>query len=185
MKYKHFKQALLFKVGSLFNPTNLVLGSLSNLSSILEENTTEVDEGRYVQRTENVFVPSKRKWYNPFSWFEEGDHYEQRHHKEWESRYVDYVDMREVASEFIVPFQANLKETELSAIKHIKQETTRLKTFLKNELTKIDNILIEKVNMLQKTEADTNAKSAEILEKERKLNWLNNIQTRVNNIIHF
>ena len=39
--------------------------------------------------------------------------------------------------------------------------------------------------MLQKTEADTNAKSAEILEKERKLNWLNNIQTRVNNIIHF
>jgi hypothetical protein len=169
----------------LFNPTNLVLGSLSNLSSILEENTTEVDEGRYVQRTENVFVPSKRKWYNPFSWFEEGDHYEQRHHKEWESRYVDYVDMREVASEFIVPFQANLKETELSAIKHIKQETTRLKTFLKNELTKIDNILIEKVNMLQKTEADTNAKSAEILEKERKLNWLNNIQTRVNNIIHF
>lgn len=187
-EYKHYFSELNLALNAdklLFNPANLVLGSLSNLSSILEENTTEVDEGRYVQRTENVFVPSKRKWYNPFSWFEEGDHYEQRHYKEWESRYVDYVDMREVASEFIVPFQANLKETELSAIKHIKQETTRLKAFLKSELTKIDNVLIEKLDRLQKTEVATQAKAAEIEQKEKDLEWLTSIQTRVNNIIHF
>ena len=59
------------------------------------------------------------------------------------------------------------------------------KEFLKDELLKIDNVLNEKLDSLQKTEADTQAKAAEIEQKEKDLEWLNSIQTRVNNIIHF
>lgn len=168
-----------------FNPINLVSNSVTDLFSIIEDNTTTVDEGKYVQKTKQVFVPSKRKWYDPFSWFEEGDHYEQEYYQEWDSKNVEYVNMEEVAYDFIMPFQEELGKMGSSAVKHIKQETIRLKEFLKDELLKIDNVLNEKLDSLQKTEADTQAKAAEIEQKEKDLEWLNSIQTRVNNIIHF
>lgn len=168
-----------------FNPINLVSNSVADLFSIIEDNTTTVDEGKYVQKSKQVFVPSKRKWYNPLSWFEEGDHYEQEYYKEWESKNIEYVNMEEVAYDFIMPFQEELGKMGSSAVKHIKQETIRLKEFLKDELLKIDNVLNEKLDRLQKTEADTQAKAVEIEQKEKDLEWLTSIQTRVNNIIHF
>ena len=93
--------------------------------------------------------------------------------------------MNEVTKDFIEPLQEGLIKMKLSAIAHIQEESIRLKEYLKNELVKIDNILIEKLDRLQKIEADTQAKAAEIEQKEKDLEWLTSIQTRVNNIIHF
>ena len=56
-----------------FNPANLVSGSLADLDSLIDDNTETYDESYYETRTRSVFVASKRKWYNPFSWFNEGD----------------------------------------------------------------------------------------------------------------
>ena len=187
-EYKSYLSELKLGVNTSalsFNPINLISNSVADLFSIIEDNTTIVDEGKYVQKTKQVFVPSKRKWYNLFSWFEEGDHYEQEYSKEWESKNVEYVNMEEVAYDFIMPFQEELGKMGSSTVKHIKQETIRLKEFLKDELLKIDNVLNEKLDRLQKTEADTQAKAAEIEQKEKDLEWLTSIQTRVNNIIHF
>ena len=93
--------------------------------------------------------------------------------------------MNEVTRDLIEPLQEGLKEMNLSAIKHIQDESVRLKEYLKEELVKIDNILIEKLDSLQKTETDAQIKATEIEQKEKDLKWLNSIQTRVNNIIHF
>ena len=187
-EYKSYLSELKLGVNTSalsFNPINLVSNSVADLFSIIEDNTTTVDEGKYVQKTKQVVVPSKRKWYNPLSWFEEGDHYEQEYYQEWESKNIEYVNMEEVAYDFIMPFQEELGRMESSAVEHIKQETNRLKVFLKDELLKIDDVLSKKLDKLQKTEADTQAKDAEIKQKEKDLKWLNSIQTRVNNIIHF
>ena len=93
--------------------------------------------------------------------------------------------MNEVTKDFIEPLQEGLIKMKLSAIVHIQEESIRLKEYLKKELVKIDNILIEKLDRLQKTEANTQAKAVEIEQKEKDLEWLTSIQTRVNNIIHF
>lgn len=168
-----------------FSPISLVSGSLANLSSIVDSNSKSVDEGRYVQKTESVFVPSKIKWYNPFTWFNEGDHYEERHYNEWESKYVTYVDMNEVASDFITPLLKQLREMQNAAINHVNGETERLKEHLKLEFSKIDHVIEEKLKILSKTEADVRNKSNEIAIMEEKFRWLEKIQQRVNNIIEF
>lgn len=168
-----------------FSPISLVSGSLANLSSIVDSNSKSVDEGRYVQKTESVFVPSKIKWYNPFTWFNEGDHYEERHYNEWESKYVTYVDMNEVASDFITPLLKQLREMQNAAINHVNRETERLKEHLKLEFSKIDHVIEEKLKILSKTEADVRNKSNEIAIMEEKFRWLEKIQQRVNNIIEF
>lgn len=168
-----------------FNPANLVSGSLADLSSIIDDNTETVDESYNETRTKTVFVESKRRWYNPFSWFREGDHYEERSYQARVEKYVDYVDMNEVASEYIVPFQKSLDGTKKDAINHVKSETLRLKEHLKGELAKIDKVLNQKLDALSKTEADNKAKAEEIAEKEKNLKWLESIQDQVNNIINF
>ena len=162
-----------------FNPANLVSGSLSDLSSIIDDNTETVDESYYDDKYK--WVPSKKKWYNPFSWFNEGAHWEGKTIE----KYVDYVDMNEVASDYIVPFQKSLDDTKKDAVNHVKSETQRLKEHLKSELAKIDKVLNQKLDALSKTEADNKAKAEEIALKEKNLKWLESIQSQVNNIINF
>ena len=168
-----------------FNPANLVSGSLADLSSIIDDNTETVDESYNETRTKRVFVESKRRWYNPFSWFSEGDHFENRSYQARVEKYVDYVDMNEVASDYIVPFLKSLNGTKKDAINHVTSETQRLKEYLKEELAKIDKVLNQKLDALSKTEADSKAKAEEIAVKEKNLKWLESIQNQVNNIIHF
>lgn len=167
------------------NPANLVSGSLADLSSIIDYNTETVDESYNETRTKRVFVKSKRRWYNPFSWFSEGDHFENRSYQARVEKYVDYVDMNVVASDYIVPFQKSLDGTKKDAINHVTSETQRLKEYLKEELAKIDKLLNQKLDALSKTEADSKAKAEEIAVKEKNLKWLESIQNQVNNIIHF
>lgn len=168
-----------------FNPANLVSGSLADLDSLIDDNTETYDESYYETRTRSVFVASKRKWYNPFSWFNEGDHYEDESYQAKVEKYVDKVDMKQVAEEYILPFQESLDGTKKEAIQHVKSETSRLKEYLKGELTKIDKVLNQKLDALSKTEADNKAKAAEIEQKEKNLKWLESIQSQVNNIINF
>ncbi len=162
-----------------FNPANLVSGSLADLSSIINDNTETVDESYYDDKYK--WVPSKKKWYNPFSWFNEGAHWEGKTIE----KYTDYVDMNKVTSSYIKPFQRSLDQTQKDAIEHVNSETQRLKDYLKTELAKIDKVLNQKLDALSKTEADNKTKAEEIAIKEKNLKWLESIQNQVNNIINF
>ena len=187
-EYKKYLSELNMGVNSKalsFNPVNLVSGSLADLASIIDDNTETSDESYYETRTKSVFVASKRKWYNPFSWLEEGDHYENRDYKAKVEKFVDYVDMREVAADYLVPFEEELRKIKREAMSHVDTETTRLKEYLKGELTKIDKVLSEKLTALTKTEAANQAKASEIAQKEKNLKWLEGIQKQINNIIEF
>lgn len=190
-QYKKHLAALNIGVnaGALsFNPLNLVSASLSNLSQIIEDNTETADESYYVnekhkKRVEGGFI-RKAASFITFGLID--DHtYKTEERKKRIAKYVDYVDMNEVASDYIVPFQKNLMKTEQSAIEYVSGETIRLKEHLKTELVKIDRLLNDKLSALSKTEADSKAKAEEIALKEEKLNWLMNIQQQVKNIIEF
>lgn len=190
-EYKHYLSELNLGVEDSmlsFNSINLVTASVTDLFSIIRTNTKTVDESYSV--TEEHLVKKEgsflRKVGNFFSfglipsYTIETEYFERKINK-----YVDYVNMNEVTKDFIEPLQEGLIKMKLSAIVHIQEESIRLKEYLKKELVKIDNILIEKLDRLQKTEADTQAKAVEIEQKGKDLEWLTSIQTRVNNIIHF
>ena len=168
-----------------FSPAELVAASLADLSTIISDKTEQKDEGHSETRTRKKFVLSKRKWYNPFSWFGKGDHYEDEKYEEWVAKYVDYVNMNEVASDYLQPLENHLIKTQNKAIEHVKSETQRLKEHLKMELVSINEILDAKLNNLLIVEADKEAKAEEIAQKENDLKFLENIQQRVNDIINF
>lgn len=171
-----------------FNPLNLVSDSLLNLSQIIEENTETIDESyvvreSYQKRIEGGFF-RKTASFLTFGLIE--DHtYETAYRDKRIAKYVDYVDMNEVASDYIVPFQKNLKTMQEKAVAYVRDETMRLKEHLKKELVKIDQLLNDKLSALSQTEADSKSTAEEIARKEKNLEWLMGIQQRVKNIVEF
>ncbi len=185
--YKHCLDDLDLKINEnaySFKPIKLVSASLADLSKIVDINTISVDEG-YMRRAKTKEVPSQRKWYNPFTWFKEGAHVEILEPEKWINKFVYYVNMEEVASDFIVPLQKNIIENKRRALDFVKTETERLKEYLQAELVRIDQVLDQKLTQLSNVKAKTDAKQDEIIQKEQNLKWLEGIQKRVNDIIAF
>lgn len=160
-----------------FNPINLVMEKLDDLSRIIDDNTVTEDESFYKKE----FVASKRKWYNPFTWFEKGDHYEEVKIE----KYVDKVPMRKVATEYFQPIQKQLDDIKKKAIDKSGDNMEILKESLKKELEKIDELLNAKLTSIKKVKADTEITATEIKRKEENLKWLESIQERVDNLIEF
>ena len=160
-----------------FNPINLVMGNLDDLSRIIDDNTETEDESFYRKE----FVASKRKWYNPFTWFKEGDHYE----KVKIEKYVDRVPMRKVAKDYLQPIQKQLEDIKEQAINKSVDNMEILKNFLKKELEEINELLKAKLESIKKVKADTEITATEIKRKEENLKWLESIQERVDNLIEF
>lgn len=167
-----------------FSPIALVSSSLANLNNIIDDNTEAEDEGKYVTKTRKKEGGFFRQAAS-FLTFGAVDSYTIEHYEAWQSKWVDYVDMAQVTTEYLEPFQRTLRTIQDSAIAHVEAETTRLKEHLKKELVKIDEALDAKLNELNDTQANSDATAAEIAKNEEKLQWLNDIKQRVQNIINF
>lgn len=188
-EYKKYLSELNIGVNSSalsFNPANLVSASLANMSSIIDANTETADESYTVRDSRKVRKEGGffRQVGSIFGLCD--DHtWETEYYNRKVSKYVDYVDMKEVAEDYIKPFQTHLVRMQKGAVEHVVAETERLKQYLKGELAKIDKVLNDKLDALTKTEADTKAKAEEIAIKEQNLKWLEGVQKRVNNIVKF
>ena len=190
-EYKKYLSDLNLGIGTnalSFNPISLVMGSLNDLSGIIEENTVTKDESytvkeSYQKRVEGGFLRQAASFLT-FGLID--DHtYETAYRDKRIEKYVDYVDMEEVASDYLQPIQKKLEEIKKQTVKHALDETNRLKEFLKKELVKIDNLLDEKLRSLYQIEDDSKATAAEIKRKEDNLKWLEGIQERVDSLIEF
>lgn len=186
-EYKKHLAALNMGVstGSLtFNPMSLVSASLANLTQIVNDNTETVDEGHYTWATRRKEGGFFRKAASILTLGLVDDYTEETYRK-WVSNNVSYVEMADVARDYLEPLQASLKAAKQKAVEHITRETARLKEHLKAELAKIDKVLDAKLAALSQATTDSEAKKEEIKKNEAKLEWLQEIQQRVKNIIEF
>ena len=188
--YMKYLSALSIEAGSFtLNTLNLVGGSLSDMSRILDSNTKTEDESYYVNKS--VSYQQKiddTRWYKPWTWFGIDDHHYETRYKEVQEKvdkYTDYVDMEKVVSIYIQPMQKELNDIETSAKDFVNSETNRLKQNLKELINKVNKELTNKLDQLDKAEEDDKQTQSIIQKKESDLDWLNNIIERVNSLIKF
>lgn len=190
-EYKKYLSDLNLGIGAnalSFNPISLVMGSLNDLSGIIEENTVTKDESYYVKesyqkRVEGGFFRQAASFLT-FGLID--DHtYETAYRDKRIEKYVHEVDMKAVAKDYLLPILEKLGDIEKQTMKHAFDETVRLKEYLKKELVKIDNLLDEKLRALYQIEDDSKATAAAIKRKEDNLKWLESIQKRVDSLIKF
>lgn len=113
------------------------------------------------------------------------EYYETKYRPKKIEKYVDYINMNEVATSAAHDFDAMLNTLEEETRKFINTENDKLKKSIKDKIKEVDNLLLNKLDDLQSLE-ESDKQTAEIIElKKKNLSWLTTIQERVNKLIEF
>lgn len=100
-------------------------------------------------------------------------------------KFVDYVDMQEVASSASHDFDKLMDKLEGIAHEYILSENDRLKKSIKDKIKEVDALLLKKLADLQNLENSDKQTAEVIAKKENDRKWLISIQNRVENLIEF
>lgn len=171
------------------NPLNFVAEELTDLSDLLAEKIKKEDEGQFRNKTiRESYQEKKINWFwKPSQWG--AVRYETKYRdkivREWVTKYVEYVNMSEVVSSYFEPIQLQLDEAKIESLKHVKNETSRIKLSLNQILLDINLVLEQKLNELQISINEANTTAEAIIEQQENLKWMQSIIDRVNKLIKF
>lgn len=171
------------------SPLDFVSEDIANVDSLIKKCTQTIDEGDYVTKTkrESRKVKKKNWFWTPWNWGSEryDTEYYKRQYQEWEAKFVEYVDMSSVATQYLQPIQVQLVEAQKAAETHAQKEGKRIKDVLKNVLGQIDGILSAKLTELQQITNAAIQTEQEIKRQQEELKWMEGIIARVNKLINF
>ena len=118
---------------------------------------------------------SDSTWWKPWTW---GDYHMENI---YEKR--DFYDVKELATKFFSPFEANLRIKQNEAMSFAEQQSEQIKNKFKKEFERLDEIIKDKLNQLEAcaTNKQDIDKRIKILEDNN--NWLMKIKKEVNSIL--
>lgn len=177
---KQYKKKLADLVDEI-NVGNVELDPFEIMKGEIPTNTSSIISGS--TKTEKVktgeeWIPNyEKKWYKPWTWFQEPGHYRDI----MEDR--EYVDGKQLAEKFFAPIQEQLYENSSSAQDYAKKEAKRIKEAFAKKFDELDNLLNTKLEELKACATDEKKAQKKLEEAQSRLEWLDNIQTKVNAIL--
>ena len=131
----------------------------------------EVEDGE-----EWVKNPNKR-WYKPWSWFQEKGYYRTKY------KTVKYVPASDLAQEFFAPIKENVVNNGEFAQKHAIKQSNRIVASFNKEFDRLDGVLKQKLSELESYATDKTKAEERVKETEKRLAWLEVIKNRVASIL--
>ncbi|MCM1235664.1 MAG: dynamin family protein [Ruminococcus flavefaciens] len=163
------------KVGDVkVNPFEMMQGDIISDTNILID---EITRSERVKVDEEWIENTRRKWYKPWTWFQEKGHYKDIYEDQ------EYVDGTELAQKFFAPIQELLYENSASAVDYAKEQTRIIKEAFAKKFDELDAVLKSKLDELEACAKDNANIEARIKETESRLAWLKNIKVKVNAIL--
>lgn len=163
------------KVGSVeLNPFELMQGDIISDTSALISKMTKSEK---VKVGEEWIANTDKKWYKPWTWFQEKGHYKEIYEDK------EYVDGTELAQKFFAPIQELLYENSESAVEYAKKQTALIKKEFAKKFDELDAVLQSKLKELEICAKDNENIEARIKETQERLDWLEKIQNKVNGIL--
>lgn len=163
------------KVGDVeLNPFEMMQGDIiSDTTALINEMT----RSERVKVGEEWVENTSKKWYKPWTWFQEKGHYKDIYEDK------EYVDGTELAQKFFAPIQELLYENSASAVEYAKEQTRAIKKAFAIKFDELDKVLKKKLGELEACAKDNANIEARIRETQDRLAWLERIQEKVNSIL--
>lgn len=156
------------------NPFEIMQGDIRTDTVSL---INEVTKSERVKVGEEWVDNEDRKWYKPWTWFQEKGHYIGIYEDQ------EYIYVVELAQKFFAPVQERLYENSNSAVEYAKKQTRVIKRAFYEKFDELDAVLAKKLGELEECAKDNANVEARIKENQEKLAWLEDIQTKVNAIL--
>lgn len=158
----------------VIDPFELMAGEISTDVASLISNLTEKER----VKVDEVWVENtSKKWYKPWTWFQEKGH--------WKDVYEDkeYVDGTKLSQRFFAPIQEQLYENNNNAIEYAKTQTKKIKQEFSKKFAELDAVLKQKLQELEDCANDSKDVERRIRESQAKLKWLEDIQAKTKSIL--
>lgn len=152
------------EVSTFANTTNMV-------NSLVKEETVVVKESRWIENT-------SKKWYKPWTWFSSSGHWTDEITEKRE-----FIEGGELAKKFFAPIQKQLFTNSKNAQDYAKSQTMAIKKEFKNKFDELDKILEMKFEELKVYATDAENTEVQIQETKKRLEWLENIQNKIEAIL--
>ncbi len=158
------------------DPFQLLKGEISSTTNVdsLVAKSLKVETVKVGQKWINN---DNKKWYKFWTWFDEKGYYEDI----MEDR--EYIDANELAKKFFAPLQNQLLKNGDNAIKYANEQASLIKKAFEEKFDELDNVLNMKLVELEECATDSLNVEKIIEEASKRLNWLKNIQTRIQTIL--
>lgn len=118
-----------------------------------------------------------KAWYKPWTWFQEKGYYRTKYKE------VEFIEASKLAQEFLAPLQERVYENGEGARNHALKESKKLANLFNNEFKRLDDILKSKLDDLERCLDEKDNIEKESIEINNKLEWLENIKTKVESIL--
>ena len=145
----------------------------TDTSSLISESS----KTESIKTGEKWVANTNKKWYKPWTWFQESGHYEDI----IEDR--EYVDGQALAQKFFAPIEEILYENSSAAVEYAKGQTVKIKKYFADKFDELDKILDDKLKELKEYAKDEKNAKEKLEASKNKLDWLEDIQIRVNKIL--
>ena len=163
------------------NVGDVVLDPFEIMKGEIPSNTSSIISGSVkterVKTGEEWVANTDKKWYKPWTWFQESGHYKDIYEN------VEYIDGEELAHKFFAPIEENLFENSSAAQAYAKAETKRIKEAFASKFDELDKLLKAKLNELKECATDEKKAQQKLEEAQRRLDWLEEIHGKVNAIL--
>lgn len=160
------------------DPFEIMKGELPSNTDVISD-STETEEVVVGQERDEYIKNYDKKWYKPWTWFQEKGHWTYKDIIEEQ----EYVDGKKLAQKFFAPIQETLFENSASAQDYAKKEVERIKKDFALKFEQLDKVLTEKLAELKACATDKDEAQKKLDEAQRRLEWLDAIYSRVNAIL--
>lgn len=160
--------------GISIDPLKLMGGSIPaaddfSISKFVQ--SKEVEDGEeWVKNTD-------KKWYKPWTWFQESGYYRTKY------KTVKYVQASDIAQEFFTPIKKIVISNGNQAQKYAIKQSNRIAASFNTEFKRLDGVLKQKLAQLESYATDKTRAEERIRETEKRLAWLEKIKARVASIL--
>lgn len=161
-------------VGISIDPLKLMSGSFAGADDF---STTKLIQSKEVEDGEEYVNNTDKKWYKPWTWFQESGYYRTKY------KTVKYIRANELAQEFFAPIKETVVNNGDLAHKHAIKQSNRIVASFNKEFSRLDSVLKQKLSELESYATDKTKAEERIKETERRLAWLEVIKDRVASIL--
>lgn len=156
------------------DPFKMMLGEIpTNTSSMI----SSLSKTERVKTGEKWVENTSRKWYKPWTLFQEKGHYVDI----MEDR--EYIDGTGLAQKFFAPIEVTLYKNSENAVNYANEQTNIIKKDFAGKFDELDKVLKAKLDELKTCATDEQAAEERLADSKKKLEWLEDIQARVNSIL--
>lgn len=155
------------------DPLKLVGGSIVSDSF----STRRLVEEKKVPDGEEWVPNTSKKWYKPWTWFQESGYYRTKY------KSVKFVKGDKLAQEFFSPLQEVLYDQGDAARIYAEKQCENIARSFEKEFKALDGVLKAKLSELKNYATDVDKAEDRIKEAEEKIEWLDAITAKVESIL--